>query len=101
LGNAAKYTEKGYIAMRVQPNGRVVKIIVEDSGIGIAPEFHEAIFKEFHQIDETAARKRIGTGLGLPITKHLIERHNGSIAVESAIGQGSKFIITLPIYTPN
>ncbi len=101
LGNAAKYTEKGHIAMRVQPNGRVVKIIVEDTGIGIAPEFHETIFKEFRQIDETAARKRIGTGLGLPITKHLIERHNGSIAVESAIGQGSKFIITLPIYTPN
>ncbi len=98
LGNAAKYTEQGHIALRVQPNGRNVHIIVEDTGIGIAPEYHEAIFKEFHQVDETAARKRIGTGLGLPITKHLIERHGGVISLESEVGQGSRFIITLPIY---
>ncbi|MCB8987359.1 MAG: HAMP domain-containing histidine kinase [Ardenticatenaceae bacterium] len=101
LGNAAKYTEQGHIALRVHPNGSKVKIIVEDTGIGIAPEHHEAIFKEFHQVDETAARRRIGTGLGLPITKHLIERHGGGITVDSEVGQGSKFIITLPIYQPD
>lgn len=100
LGNAAKYTEKGYIALRVQPDAKTVQIIVEDSGIGVPPEFHEAIFKEFRQVDETAARKRIGTGLGLPITRHLIERHGGSITLVSEVGVGSQFIITLPVYQP-
>jgi len=98
LGNAAKYTEEGHIALRVHPNGSKVNIVVEDTGIGISPEHHETIFKEFRQVDETAARKRIGTGLGLPITKHLVERHNGAIVVDSEVGRGSKFIITLPIY---
>lgn len=101
LGNAAKYTENGHIALRVHPNGRMVNVIVEDTGIGIAPEHHEAIFKEFRQVDETAARKRIGTGLGLPITKHLVERHQGTITVDSKVGEGSKFIVSLPIYHPH
>ena len=48
-------------------------------------------------MDETAARRRMGTGLGLPITRHLIARHGGTIAVQSALGQGSTFTITLPI----
>jgi signal transduction histidine kinase len=99
LGNAAKYTESGYIALRVQPEGDNVHIIVEDTGIGIAPEHYQAIFQEFRQVDESAARKRIGTGLGLPITRHLVERHEGQIVVESEAGKGSRFIITLPIVT--
>ena len=98
LGNAAKYTEEGHIALRVRPEGEIVKIMVEDTGAGIAPEHHALIFQEFRQVDESAARKRIGTGLGLPITKHLIERHGGQIGIESAEGQGSTFIITLPIH---
>ena len=97
LGNASKYTEEGYIALRVVPAGNTLTVTIEDTGIGIPPEYHQAIFEEFRQVDETAARKRIGTGLGLPITKHLIERHGGAVTVESVVGQGSKFIITLPI----
>jgi signal transduction histidine kinase len=97
LGNASKYTEEGYIALRVVPNQTTISITVEDSGIGIPLEYHQSIFEEFRQVDETAARKRIGTGLGLPITKHLIERHGGSVTVESVVGEGSKFIITLPV----
>ncbi len=97
LGNAAKYTEEGYIALRVVPGQNTISITVEDTGIGIPLEYHQAIFEEFRQVDETAARKRIGTGLGLPITRHLIERHGGSVAVESVVGEGSKFIITLPV----
>jgi signal transduction histidine kinase len=97
LGNAAKYTEKGHIALRVQIEVDLVRIVVEDTGIGIPPEFHEAIFKEFRQVDETAARKRIGTGLGLPITRHLIERHGGSLSLVSEVGVGSAFMITLPL----
>lgn len=98
LGNAAKYTEQGYIKLSVKLSGENVLVAIEDTGIGIPPEFHQAIFIEFRQVDETAARKRIGTGLGLPITKHLVERHGGSIAVESELGKGSKFIITMPVY---
>jgi two-component system phosphate regulon sensor histidine kinase PhoR len=83
----------------VQPEGDNVHIIVEDTGIGIAPEHYQAIFQGFRQVDESAARKRIGTGLGLPITRHLVERHEGQIVVESEAGKGSRFIITLPIVT--
>lgn len=98
MGNAAKYTEQGHIALRVHEDDTYAYVIVEDTGIGIAPEHHEVVFQEFRQIDETAARKRIGTGLGLPITKHLIERHGGMLNLESEVGKGSKFIIGLPIY---
>lgn len=96
LGNAAKYTEEGHIALRVKPETDQVKIIVEDTGIGIDPANHEAIFKEFRQLNEADARKRIGTGLGLPITRHLIRRHGGDVVVKSELGKGSQFIITLP-----
>lgn len=100
LGNAAKYTETGFIALRVRLEDEVMELAVEDTGIGIPEAFHEAIFKEFRQVDQTAARKRIGTGLGLPITRHLVERHGGSIRVVSELGVGSQFIISLPLYQP-
>ncbi len=97
LGNAEKYTERGIIALRVKPEGATVRIIVEDTGIGIAPEHHEKIFREFHQVNEQDARRRIGTGLGLPITRHLVEKHDGTISVSSDTGQGTTFTITLPV----
>jgi len=98
LGNAVKYTEQGSICLHVVPNSEWVDVHVKDTGIGIAPEFHEAVFQEFRQVDENVARRRIGTGLGLPIAKHLIERHEGKIVLESKPGEGSTFTITLPIY---
>jgi len=98
LGNAMKYTESGYITLRVRNDETAVSLQVIDTGIGIAPEYHEVIFQEFKQVDETAARKRIGTGLGLPITRHLIERHGGTVHVESQPGKGSTFTIQLPLY---
>lgn len=101
LGNAAKYTEEGHIALRVFPGKNVIKVSVEDTGIGIPPEYHQAVFEEFRQVDETAARKRIGTGLGLPITKHLIERHGGTLSITSATGEGSTFTISLPMQVAN
>jgi signal transduction histidine kinase len=97
LGNAAKYTDKGHIALRVRPNGENVQIQIEDTGLGIAPEHHELVFQEFRQV-ESAARRRVGTGLGLPITRHLVERHGGTVTMASALGQGSCFTITLPLY---
>ncbi len=97
LGNAAKYTETGYIRLGVVFDEYQVILSIADSGIGIAPEYHDLIFQEFHQIDDTVARHRVGTGLGLPIARHLVERHGGSLSIESDIDQGSQFIVTLPI----
>ena len=101
LGNAVKYTESGYIALRVKPDNDMVHLTVEDTGIGIPETYLETIFQEFKQVDETAARKRIGTGLGLPITKHLIERHGGSVSVTSEVGKGSAFTLSIPIIQHN
>lgn len=97
LGNAAKYTQEGHIALRTRPGASHVTIQIEDTGIGIAPKYQALIFEEFRQVDETPARQRQGTGLGLPITRHLIEQHGGTIMVESEPGRGTTFTITLPI----
>jgi signal transduction histidine kinase len=97
LGNAAKYTEEGFVMLRVWSDETHHYLQVADSGIGIDPEHHARIFREFQQVDETAARRRVGTGLGLPITRHLVERHAGTISVDSAAGEGSRFTIALPL----
>lgn len=99
LGNAAKYTDEGEIQLRVRAEADTLLLSVIDTGMGIAPEYHEAIFQEFRQVDDTPARRRVGTGLGLPITRHLIEEHGGSITLESGVGQGSNFTIRLPLPT--
>ncbi len=81
-------------------NGNFIEICVEDTGIGIPEEELDLIFDKFHQIAGSLTRKTGGTGLGLPITKRLIEAHKGQIRVESEAGKGSKFTFTLPQYTP-
>lgn len=97
LGNAAKYTEKGQIMLRVRASEHAATFTVEDTGIGIPEEHHETVFEEFRQLDETMARQRIGTGLGLPISRHLIEQHGGTLTLSSQVGRGSTFTITLPL----
>jgi len=97
LSNAAKYTEKGHITLRVRTHQHTATFAVEDTGIGIPEEHYETVFEEFRQLNETIARKRIGTGLGLPISRHLIERHGGTLTLHSTMGQGSTFTITLPL----
>ena len=97
LGNAAKYTEQGFIKLTVTTVADEVQLVVADSGIGIDPADHERIFEEFQQLDQTTARKRTGTGLGLPLSRHLLQQHGGSIAVTSELGQGSCFVLTLPL----
>ena len=74
-----------------------VKISVTDSGIGISPEGLEHLFKPFSQIDSGLARKYEGTGLGLAMVKLLAELHGGTVAVESAVGEGSRFTVWLPL----
>jgi signal transduction histidine kinase/DNA-binding response OmpR family regulator len=103
-GNAIKFTERGHILIEVEcedktdHNGTFV-IKVSDTGIGIADELRESIFEQFSQADESTTRKFGGTGLGLTISKQLVEMMGGSIDVKSAVDIGSEFFIRfkLPI----
>jgi len=97
LSNAAKFTEEGEIRVAAwQENGNM-KMAVSDSGIGMKPEALEHIFEEFQQAEKTTSSKYGGTGLGLAIVKKFINLMGGDIIVESEVGQGSKFTITLPM----
>ncbi|MCI0394865.1 MAG: GAF domain-containing protein [Chloroflexi bacterium] len=98
LSNAAKFTEKGFIALHIhQESERCIHISVKDTGIGIAPEDHEKLFAAFEQADSTPTRSYGGTGLGLPISKRLVELHQGEIWFESEVGKGTTFHVRLPI----
>ncbi|WP_069999666.1 diguanylate cyclase [Cellulosilyticum sp. I15G10I2] len=96
IGNAIKFTEKGEVTVSAKLAQDFIEITIQDTGIGIAEDKIEEIFKSFEQIDFLASRRYSGTGLGLSITKKLIELHGGSIRCESVLGKGSSFIFTLP-----
>jgi len=98
-GNAIKFTETGGVSIIVEPGPKPdeVAISVRDTGIGIAAEDLGRIFLEFEQGDGGATRKFGGTGLGLAISKRIVESMSGSIAVESAKGEGATFRVTLPL----
>ncbi|MCG8551305.1 MAG: diguanylate cyclase, partial [Desulfobacterales bacterium] len=101
IGNGVKYTEKGYVRVRATPGTERMEIRVEDSGMGIEPSLKERIFNSFEQGDGSIEREYKGTGLGLPITKKLVELHGGVIRVESKPGHGASFIFTLPQVAAN
>jgi signal transduction histidine kinase len=96
LSNALKFTpEGGRIDVRAGFRDGVVEIAVTDTGIGIAPEDHEAVFEEFRQVGH-ASRGVEGTGLGLALSRKFVALHGGRIWVESAIGHGATFTFSLP-----
>lgn len=97
LGNAVKFTDNGFIELNTKINDATVQLSVTDSGIGIAPDKLNLIFEKFLQIDNSRSRKYGGAGLGLHISKHLIEKIGGKINVDSVIGSGSTFTLTLPM----
>jgi signal transduction histidine kinase len=97
LSNAAKFTEQGEIKVSAARENGNLKLAVADSGIGMTPAALEHIFEEFQQAEKTTASKYGGTGLGLAIVKKFVNLMGGEIVVESEIGQGSKFTITLPM----
>jgi len=95
VGNAIKFTEKGFIVIGIEIVGDYVQFYVKDTGIGIPKEFHEQIFERFRQVETGNARKYGGNGLGLPISKSLVELLGGSIWMESEHGKGSTFYIKI------
>jgi signal transduction histidine kinase len=95
-GNAMKFTEHGVVAITVRYQGGP-RISIRDTGIGIATDRLESIFEKFTQADGDTSRRYGGTGLGLTISKQLVELMGGSITVESILGKGSTFSIQLPL----
>jgi signal transduction histidine kinase len=96
VSNAVKFTSPGgTIRVAAEIGGREVQFVVSDTGIGIPKEEHRAIFEEFHQVRGSGSDVQNGAGLGLAITKRLVELHRGRIWVESAPGEGSRFFFTL------
>lgn len=98
IGNAIKFTPKnGSIYVYIDNADNEIKVTIKDTGIGIKKEIVPKIFDKFFQVDSSMTREHGGTGLGLPISKHIIDAHKGKIFVESEVGKGSSFIFTLPI----
>jgi len=97
VGNAIKFTDQGSVEVRAVQQGDFFELAVVDSGLGIKPADQARIFDEFQQVDDTSTRKKGGTGLGLSISRKIVELHGGRIAVESEVGKGSTFKVTIPI----
>jgi len=100
LSNAAKFTpDGGKLKIEAVREDSWCRVSVIDNGIGIKKEDQEQIFEPFYQLDNPLTKERGGTGLGLALAKHIIEKHGGQIRVESEYGRGSRFTFTLPLAT--
>jgi PAS domain S-box-containing protein len=101
LSNALKFTHEGGIRITVaySPAERTASVAVADTGIGISPENHEKIFEDFRQVDDSPSRQYGGTGLGLAICRRLAMALGGRITLESTMGVGSTFTLTIPVET--
>jgi signal transduction histidine kinase/ActR/RegA family two-component response regulator len=97
LSNAVKFTPHGTITVRASHQGDALVFAVTDTGTGIRPEDHEKVFEQFLQAGDTLTDKPRGTGLGLPISRQIVEHHGGRMWLDSALGAGSTFSFTLPI----
>jgi signal transduction histidine kinase len=101
IGNAIGYTAPGgriwvQVARCTERGGDALLVEVGDTGIGIAGEYHDYVFREFAQVDSSASRAHHGTGLGLTIARKMVDLHGGRIWVESEVGVGSRFFFTIP-----
>ena len=99
VGNAVKYTPaQGNVRVSVERLDRNLRFMVKDNGMGISPEDQAHIFDRFYRVRRPETENIEGTGLGLAIVKKLIEAHKGQIGLESSLGEGTTFYVTLPIY---
>ena len=99
IGNAIKFTENGSVTVTASQNEDTLSINIIDTGVGIPPDKQKSIFDSFEQVDSSATREYGGTGLGLTVTRQLIELHGGTIELESSSAQGSTFTFTLAVST--
>lgn len=98
VGNAAKFTpEGGSITITIKDLGEKVMISVLDTGVGIDEKYHKVIFDRFSQVVDEDKKVKCGSGLGLTITSHIVKLHKGEIYVESKVGEGSNFVMILPV----
>ena len=107
ISNAVKFCDfdNGEIQLGTQVDvkktgdleNRYLKVFIADNGIGIAKDDHEIIFQEFRQVSSGRKGRPAGTGIGLTISKHIIDAHNGRIWVDSELGKGATFFFTLPL----
>ncbi len=98
ISNALKFTEQGEVRVSaVQRDPATVTFAVADTGLGIAPQAHGAIFQDFVQVDSPVQKRLRGTGLGLSLSRQLADLLGGSVGFESELGKGSTFWVTLPV----
>ncbi len=97
LSNAFKFTLDGEITVLLRPVGNWVELMVRDTGVGIPTADLPRLFERFHRVEGTHGRTFEGTGIGLSLVQELVHLHNGTIAVESTLGQGSTFRVRLPM----
>src|SRR5204863_539718 len=101
LDNASKYSEPGRpIDLSAAKEGDTVVIRVRDHGIGIAPELLPHVFDLFTQAERSLDRSQGGLGIGLALVRRLVEMHGGTVEASSALGQGSEFVVRLPVVPP-
>ena len=97
IKNAVKYTDSGFIRVGINITGENLEIGVHDTGIGIPEENHDSIFNRFEKVNLNPDRVYDGSGLGLSISKSYVEKLGGTIRVESVVGKGSNFVVSLPV----
>jgi PAS domain S-box-containing protein len=96
LSNAYKFTFEGEVALTLKSVDGAVELQVRDTGVGIPEEHRQQVFERFHRIESTQARTYEGTGIGLALVEELVRLHGGTVRVESAVGAGSTFTVTIP-----
>ncbi|MEO8137935.1 MAG: ATP-binding protein, partial [Betaproteobacteria bacterium] len=98
ISNAIKFTAQGMVRISATREGdHFVRFSVSDTGIGIDPKFHAAVFNDFSQIDSPVQKRLRGTGLGLALSKHLAVLLGGRVELESELGKGSTFSVVVPV----
>jgi PAS domain S-box-containing protein len=97
LSNAYKFTFEGEVALALKPMDGAVELQISDTGVGIPEEHRGQVFERFHRIENTRARTYEGTGIGLALVQELVKLHGGSVHVESTVGAGSAFTVTIPL----